>query len=72
MNTTIIRSALREQLHILSNFIHEYEKPLMTQILKEDEYTTLVDIVNDIHNRIVREDIEREKEIEIGSHMTHK
>lgn len=72
MNTTIIRSALREQLHILSNFIHEYEKPLMTQILKEDEYTTLVDIVNDIHNRIVREDIEREKEIEIGSHMTRK
>lgn len=72
MNTTIIRSALCEQLHTLSNFIHEYEKPLMTQILKEDEYTTLVDIVNDIHNRIVREDIEREKEIEIGSHMTRK
>lgn len=72
MNTTIIRSALREQLHTLSNFIHEYEKQLMTQILKEDEYTTLVDIVNDIHNRIVREDIEREKEIEIGSHMTRK
>jgi hypothetical protein len=44
----------------------------MTQILKEDEFTTLVDIVNDIHNRIVREDIEREKEIEIGSHMTRK
>lgn len=72
MNTTIIRSALCEQLHTLSNFIHEYNEPLMTQILKEDEFTTLVDIVNDIHNRIVREDIEREKEIEIGSHMTRK